>query len=67
MSGQNETAHCVGRVGNPPEPRTSAAAVADRQQHEPHGVANAEAGSAVDEITRVRRLHDDVESVVGVQ
>ncbi len=51
-------------AGNAAETRTPAVA-ADAKHHERHGVANADA--AADEIARMRRLHDDVESVVGVQ
>jgi hypothetical protein len=64
MNGPIECVHCIGRAGNAPEP-TIPGTAADSQQHERHGVANADA--AADETARVRRLHDDVESVVGVQ
>jgi hypothetical protein len=64
MSGGQIESAVDAHAGNAPKPRTSAAA-ADREQHERHDVANADA--AADETARVRRLHDDVESVVGVQ
>ena len=66
MSGQIECVHCVGRAGNAPEPTTPGTA-ADRQQHERHDLANAEAFVTAAEIARRRRLHDDVETILGIE
>jgi hypothetical protein len=42
-------------------------AAADGKQHERNGAANTDVDAGASETARVRRLHDDVETVVGVQ
>jgi hypothetical protein len=52
----------AGHAGSDPELRPTSAA-----DSRPHGVANTDAAVSADEAARVRRLHDDAETVVGVE